>query len=116
MLSWIDVIFTIIVQFLRSFYEFSNVSGYLGGTQSRYYVCGISAIALAVVFIIKDIYDVKIQLKESLMRNTVLATILKPKLNIIKNVSIHIICLLFVLLLIYEDFVYFIFNFKDYLK
>jgi hypothetical protein len=110
------VIVAIIVQFLRAYDEYTEVSGYLGGTQSRYYVCGISAIALAVVFIIRDLYNVKIPLKESTAQNSALATILKPRLNTIKNVSIQLICLLFTLLLIYEDFIYFLLNFKEYLK
>jgi hypothetical protein len=89
-----------IIQWLRAYNEYTDISGYLGGFQSRYYLCGISAIALAITFIIKDFIE-----KSSVTKNCI---------NF-KKLEVYFICLLFICLLFYEDFIYFLIHFKDYL-
>lgn len=45
---FIGLAVAIIIQFLKAYYEFKNVSGYLGAYHSRYYVC--MAVPLAIIF------------------------------------------------------------------
>lgn len=99
---------TIVTQFSKSYYEYVHVSGYFGGTQTRYYLCTVSALALAVIFIIRHIYN-----------NPVLPKKLRERLKFdvwkIKRNTIAAFCILFSALLIYEDFIYFLLNYDNYL-
>jgi hypothetical protein len=107
---YIGIAITVLIQILRAYFEYKNVSGYLGGYQSRYYLCGISAIALSIVFVARGYYD-----------NTSIKHFKLPignnKINIpIKKTVTGCICVIFIGLLIYEDFIYFLLNFNKYLK
>ncbi|MDR3551508.1 MAG: glycosyltransferase family 39 protein [Clostridia bacterium] len=104
------IVITALTQFLRAFYEFRYVSGYLGGFQSRYYLCGISAIALAVVFIAQRVGGLEPYTKEKDTRPNGGISYL-----MIRQVSVQVLCVLFVALLVYEDFVYFVLHFTKYL-
>ena len=104
-----------VIQFLRSFNEYVNISGYLGGFQSRYYLCGISVIALAITFIMKSLYE-----RVSVTNQTAKGRFSVRYYQIIKSISskkviLSSICILFTSLLFYEDFIYFLIYFKDYL-
>ena len=104
-----------VIQFLRSFNEYVNISGYLGGFQSRYYLCGISVIALAITFIMKSLYE-----RVSVTNQTAKGRFSLRYYQIIKSISskkiiLSSICILFTSLLFYEDFIYFLIYFKDYL-
>jgi hypothetical protein len=107
---YLGVVATISIQTLRAYYEYKNVSGYLGGSQSRYYLCTISAIALAIVFFTKSIYENQPKKHLKLRFGNK-----KISLPIRKTVT-GFICVVFIGLLFYEDFIYFLINFKDYLK
>ena len=54
---YIGVILAIILQFIKARYEFVNVSGYLGGYHSRYYVCAMVAFAMLFCKLIEQIYQ-----------------------------------------------------------
>lgn len=107
---YIGIAITMLIQVLRAYYEYKNVSGYLGGYQSRYYLCGISAIALSIVFVARGFYENQ-SIKHFKLRFG------NNKINIpIKKALTGCICIIFIGLLIYEDFIYFLLNFKNYLK
>lgn len=99
-------------QFFRAYHEFKSVSGYLGGYQSRYYLCMIPFIGLAAVCSFGFFYDSKISLFQSKSGEATELTETQWK---IRRYAVLIFCYLYTCLLIYEDFVYFIMNFKDYI-
>lgn len=107
---YFSIVVTVSIQVLRAYYEYKNVSGYLGGFQARYYLCTISAIALAIVFFSRSIYES--ESKKHLKLSFGNEIISLP----IKKVVFGLICVVFVGLLFYEDFIYFLIYFKDYLK
>lgn len=100
---YLGLIITMIVQFLRAYLEYKNISGYLGGYQSRYYLCGIAAIALATVFAAGNIYG-----KETGKQG-------RGPARIIRQMTVQFAAFAFVLLLLYEDFGFFLKHFTDYL-
>lgn len=109
------LVISAIIQFSHAFNEYINVSGYLGGFQSRYYLCGISAIALAVIFVIKDFFDeIPVVKTKYQSKSKLKAYQTKSPFNL-KNMFLYCICILFICLLFYEDFIYFLIYFKDYL-
>lgn len=112
---YLGLVISVIVQCLRGYNEYINVSGYLGGCQSRYYLCGISGIALAVTFIMKNFFDkLTVTNTQIISKLTVEYYQTKNSLNF-KKLVLYFICLLFICLLYYEDFIYFLIYFKDYL-
>lgn len=113
---YLGVILTAFYQFLRAYDEFKNVSGYLGGYQSRYYLCGISAIALAIVYFTKSIYYMEPSGggTGSFFARPKHVT-LKTVLRLTKRIFINLGCLFFSGLIIYEDFIYFVLHYKHYL-
>ncbi|WP_026882623.1 ArnT family glycosyltransferase [Clostridium akagii] len=117
---------SVIIQWLRAYSEYTNSSGYLGGFQSRYYLCGIPAIALAVTFIMKNLFEgsslsdngneKKSNLKYNEITNNLSTLCYKTKKNFnLKKFVGYIICCIFICMLFYEDFIYFVIYFKDYL-
>lgn len=115
---YFGVLISIIVQCLRAYNEFVNVSGYLGGYQSRYYLCGISGIALAVVGIVSNYLEGDDKVSEvnlEFENNMTLQCYETKRVSMLKKVIVYGICLIFISLLFYEDFIYFLINFKDYL-
>jgi hypothetical protein len=114
-----------IIQWLRAYKEYIYISGYLGGFQSRYYLCVIPAIALAITFIIKDfiekppitsnVIEKKTTVQYYEIKNDLTLRVNRTKDSInLKKVAVYVICLFLVYLLIYEDFVYFLGHFKSY--
>lgn len=115
---YFGVLISIIVQCLRAYNEFINVSGYLGGFQSRYYLCGISAIALAVVGVVSNYLennDKVSKINLEFQNNLTLQCYETKRISKLKKVAVYSVCLFFISLLFYEDFMYFLINFKDYL-
>lgn len=117
---------TAITQWLRQYSQYTNISGYLGGFQSRYYLCGIPAIALGVTFIMKNLFEKSsktsnvderksnVQYHE-ITNNLTLQCYETKNSFIFKKLVLCIICLIFICMLFYEDFIYFLIYFKDYL-
>ncbi|SMC24139.1 hypothetical protein SAMN02745134_02093 [Clostridium acidisoli DSM 12555] len=104
-----------IIQWLRAYKEYVNISGYLGGYQSRYYLCGIAAIALAITVVMKNFYE-KLSVTSEDKKVQSAGQYYEAKYNInYRRLILHFICLFFICLLLYEDFIYFLIHFKDYL-
>lgn len=80
-------------QFLTAYQSFLS-SGYLGGSQTRYYLCILPIISLSICFCVEAFYE-----KTSFYRSKLLTAM--------------IVC--FVVVLFYEDFIYFLMNFTQYL-
>ena len=115
---YFGVIISAIIQCLRAYNEYVNVSGYLGGYQSRYYLCGISAIALCIVIIVESLLNDAGKIHETnMLFETELTLQSYPSKSVfrIKNLLLYSSCLFFISLLFYEDFIYFIIHFNDYL-
>lgn len=115
---YLGLISSMVIQCIRAYNEFVNVSGYLGGYQSRYYLCGISVIALAIVKIISNFISEEEEtskIKLNFQSNLVLQYYGTKKVSTIRKAIVYCICISFILLLLYEDFIYFLINFKDYL-
>lgn len=117
---YLGLVISIITQVMRAYNEFAHISGYLGGYQSRYYLCGISAIALSIVLIFKNLlneednnsvinidFENRLTLRYPRKRKS---TSYALKKFILYSISIFLIVMLF-----YEDFIYFLINFKDYI-
>lgn len=104
MAVYLGIVFCILYQFYTVYNGYKNVNGYPGGFQSRYYLCGIAAMGLLIVTFFEDLYE----LFQSAIKN-------KNVLNIIK-VAFCIFFICFGILLIKEDFVYFINHFTSYIR
>lgn len=100
------------LQFMRAYVSFLQ-NGYLAGWQSRYYLCVIGAIALAAVLVAKKLYGPPAPHMERHSGKALPAGVIKRRT---RHFIVNAACCGFSLLLIYEDFVYFLLNFKDYLK
>lgn len=103
------------IQWLRAYNEFAHISGYLGGFQSRYYLCGISILGLAVTFICKNIFEDLEDNKYAELSKLELKNYPKKFFIINKKTVLQIACFIYIALLIYEDFIYFVLYYKDYL-
>lgn len=115
---YLGLVISAITQCLRAYNEYVNVSGYMGGYQSRYYLCGISAIGLGIVMVVKNLLEdednISIMNIEFESRLTLQCYQSKTGFKY-KKAILYSICLFFILLLFYEDLIYFLINFKDYL-
>lgn len=100
---YIGVLFTLLFQFIFAYNGFIS-NGYTGGYQSRYYLCALPIMAMLICLWAKDRFEYVKNELESKQINTRWA-----------EVSFLFICVIFVLLLIYEDIIYFIINFINYL-
>lgn len=109
---------TAVIQWLRAYHEYADVSGYLGGFQSRYYLCGIAALALAVTALAGSGAPAGAE-TERLRAGAGAAGALPPvrpgAAVRVRAAVFRAVCLAFVGLLFYEDFVYFLLHFKNYL-
>lgn len=115
---YFGVIISAVIQCLRAYNEYVNVSGYLGGYQSRYYLCGIAAIALCIVIIVESLLNDagKTHETDTLFETNLILHSYKSKAVFrVKNLLLYSSCLFFISLLFYEDFIYFIIHFNDYL-
>ena len=118
------VVCTAVIQWLRAFHEYANVSGYMGGFQSRYYLCAISALALAVPFVLKNcLKDQPVTVIIRKVRSMIwpqanyaaAAQTVPDKVRVnYRVIGFSCICLAYSGLLIYEDFIYFLIHFKSY--
>lgn len=115
---YLAIVLSIMIQCLRAYGEFTNVSGYLGGFQSRYYLCGISVIALAIVEVIHNCLkneEENSEINLNFKSDVVIRHHRTKKVSKLKRLIVYSICLFFIFLLLYEDFIYFLINFKEYL-
>lgn len=103
---YFSTIALVALQFIRAFYEYRYVSGYTGGWQSRYYLCAVPAIGMCLVYIAQNILEHNaIAPAHSASEPAVCFSPQK-----IRNAAVHIVCLGFSALLIYEDFICFLIN------
>lgn len=99
------------IQFYHAYKDFEYGSGYLGGFQSRYYLCCIAMLALGSVWAFKKLYGSE-KIRRSIARKpTAAVTALQ-----MRHIIVNIVCVAYSGLLIYEDFIYFALNFTEYLK
>lgn len=96
----IGITFTIIAQ-IHNGYKGFYVRGYIGGFQSRYYLCAIGLIAFCICMMAEKLFDV-----DKRTQNAELSAAIKK----ISTVAIVI----FVWILAFEDFIYFIAYFTNY--
>lgn len=99
----------ICIQFIRAYWEFSHVSGYLGGFQSRYYLCAIPMLSLCITWGAESIFS------RTFTRWTANGRGQNIQRAVIKGAAIQGICILFSSLLVYEDIIYFLLHFNQYL-
>ena len=110
---YLSVAATVVIQFLRAYKDFEYGSGYLGGFQSRYYLCCIALFSLGSVWAFKKLYGRE--------KQRVRADMSEQKLYMgltalqIRHITVNLTCIAFSALLIYEDFIYFVLNFNLYL-
>lgn len=107
------LLLTAAIQFFRAYGEFKNVSGYLGGYQSRYYLCMIPMLSLAAVYSFGFLYDSHIAFFRSGPEGEEIMLTRRQWLR--RRAGVVIFCVAFTALLFYEDFIYFLLNFKDYM-
>jgi hypothetical protein len=100
-----------LVQGLRAYLQFQYVSGYMGGFQTRYYLCVIAGLALACTYALQRLMEGKEQLA---MEGEALTADVSRSVRIRKWV-VTAFCVGYSALLLYEDFIYFILNFTAYL-
>lgn len=100
---YIGVIIASIYQFFQSYSSYKT-AGRMGAYQSRYYLCALPALAMLICISLKDRL---IFIKEKFCNYKLSTKVIDFLFNIV--------CILFVSLLIYEDFIYFILNFNNYL-
>lgn len=106
------VVALIFLQFYHAYKDFKYGSGYLGGFQSRYYLCCIAALALGTVWVFKKLYGREKARPRSLSRKSRAAL----KTRELRHTIVNFACVAYSALLIYEDFIYFVLHFDKYLK
>lgn len=100
----IGVYFTMISQFFTAYSSF-NKSGYLGGYQSRYYLCVLPVFSLALIYSITLKMEWRGKIGDLIENNY--------KYTIFKGLMTCILVVL-IILLVYEDFIYFLLYFQNY--
>lgn len=99
-----SILFTVLLQFKTSIDRF-YIDGYPGTHQTRYYLCFIAVLGFICVKLLSETRE-SINEKISITENGA---------NKILSNAILIFCVVFTLLLLYGDFIYFLYYFKDYL-
>ena len=97
---YIGGIVALAYQFYNAYNGVKNVSGYLGGFQSRYYLCIVMIMALIISLWIDEIF------------NFIERNVSKVTVRNILNIVVILVCITFVVLLFYEDFIYFLNNYN----
>lgn len=100
---------TVAVQFMSSFRNYRYVTGYEGGFQSRYYLCCIPVFALAIVFGLRELSQ-REKAGESVPAAVPRERKLRPTL---RKIGVPTVCVLYALLLFYEDFPYLFINYRS---
>ncbi|WP_430607404.1 hypothetical protein IGJ55_000842 [Enterococcus sp. AZ170] len=99
-----SILFTVLLQFKTSIDRF-YLDGYPGTHQTRYYLCFIAVLGFICVKLLsetRDSFIERVSIEE------------RSSSKLIAN-AISIFCIVFILLLLYGDFIYFLYYFKDYL-
>ena len=103
------IFLTVAVQCVRGYQEFRNISGYLGGSSSRYYLCVIPVFALAMT----------LPFRETGRCGAGPPHFRLPRRRLFPHLSagaaLNLYCVSFSLLLAYEDFAYFLLRFSGIL-
>jgi hypothetical protein len=99
-----SVLVTIVIQFYNSYHHAYLFAHNIGGYQSRYYLCFLPALVLPLIWYIQSVYS-------NIERNS---TYSLRKKKILHTLVISF-CIIFSSMLVYEDFIYFLLHFRDYL-
>lgn len=106
---YIGTFFTVAAQYFHAYLEFRNISGYLGGNSSRYYLCIIPVLALSMT----------LPFRETGRDGARGERFTRPKRRFFPRPSagttLNLYCILTSLLLVYEDFVCFLLRFSGVL-
>ena len=96
------ILVTVAIQFMRAYRDFNEISGH-AGTQSRYYMCVAVIFALAAIYILEAFMDqnstIRFQRKRSIS---------------VQGISVAI-CIIYSIILYYEDFIYYLINVEAYI-
>lgn len=106
---FVSIVITVITQFSEASQAFFG-RGYMGGFQSRYYLCIVPVLAYSLCKVIEAIYEYQspdVQLKETSMFSNVIS---------VKNgkVLALILSILLIVLLVYGGIIYFYLHFQSY--
>ena len=120
---YLSLIITAAAQFQNA-YQGYQYSGYLGGFQSRYYLCTIAAIGLATTLGVKKLFCLGLGKTSDKLRTARRLTNDRTSRNLYLKGLLHtedwrhaggqVFSVFFSALLIYEDFVYLALHFKQY--
>lgn len=109
---YISIASVFAIQLYHAYREFQYISGYLGGFQSRYYLCCIIVLAMAGVIFAKMLYGPEKSINTlRISRNSK-----HSAAGTVRHIAVNTFCLAFSAVLVYEDFIYFILNFNQYLS
>lgn len=100
----------ILLQFSRAYWEFAHVSGYLGGYQSRYYLCAVPVLALCTAWGTQAVCE---RLRAPGCQPRLAGA--PPRAALVGLHAVQAGCAGFTALLVYEDFIYFLRYFHQYL-
>lgn len=105
--GYFAVLLVAVSQFFRAYQQFRYVSGYLGGFQSRYYLCFAPVLSMAIAAGVGCLFNKApmLHLKNQKLAQTFCLT---------RRAVIGLFCISFSLLLMFEDFGYFLLTFRDY--
>ena len=96
------ILVTVAIQFMRAYRDFNEISGH-AGTQSRDYMCVAVIFALAAIYILEAFMDqnstIRFQRKRSIS---------------VQGISVAI-CIIYSIILYYEDFIYYLINVEAYI-
>lgn len=101
------LLLVIFLQFFRAYWQFAHVSGYLGGFQSRYYLCAVPMLALCITWSAQAACSRFARRVSPGRQGAVRGTA--------GGIVVQAACAGFSVLLIYEDIIYFLCNFHQYL-
>lgn len=105
---YVSLVIVVLMQFQRAFNTFYYVAGYLGGHQSRYYLCVLPILAFIAVYLLHILVEREKQPKQSLEnKHQGMIVLSPPRIAVI----ISVVCSIF---LFYSGFVYFLFNYFGY--
>lgn len=107
---YFSLLAVLLIQFFRAYWEFEYISGYSGGYQSRYYLCAVPALALCIVWGVQGLH-LRLTVRHALRHPGAEGKAVRPA----GNTAVQLACVAFTGLLVYEDMIYFLIHFDDYL-
>lgn len=111
---YIGTLFTALYQFVTEYRQYRDISGYLGGYQSRYYLCAVPVMALGVVYLVQILSKRhSLTIRGEMGHASKRADVNKKDRH--REWAVWVVCIAFSGLLIYEDIVYFLIHYHQYL-